>query len=256
MIKIDLSQVTNIDIASITILLSVVNDLGENGVKVKGNLPINQTAYEVIKNSGFLDHLKSNHPCVISKNAILKRGDVKTTQTELSAEIPKITQTVWGEASRLPPLYECLVEMMINSCDHAFDNKSNVRWYLSVSHLENQNRVIFSFVDNGKGIVNTLKQTKLKRFFSMFKDNIDMLKTAFDEGHESRTGLEWRGKGLTTICENAKNNYICNLKVITNDVFIDFDNKSSGRKLRNTYQGTCYLWEINLNCTPPSIKAK
>jgi hypothetical protein len=143
--------------------------------------------------------------------------------------------------------------MMRNSCDHAFKNIGSVRWHWSISHEDSNRLVKFSFVDNGRGLLATLKGGPLRRLVYMFKDDVDLVETAFRNGIHSRTGLTWRGKGLPTIFEAYEENYIRNLVVITNDVYIDFD-KGIKRKLVTSFDGTYYYWVVDQQCTKACFK--
>ena len=42
--------------------------------------------------------------------------------------------------------------------------------------------------------------------------------------------------------------YIKNLIVVTNNVFLDFDNPEKSKMLRNTFKGTFYYWILNKEC--------
>ena len=138
--------------------------------------------------------------------------------------------------------------MMRNSCDHAFKKGKIIIWHFGISHVEDSNLVKFSFVDNGRGIIKSFTEGFLSRVLNFFSDNADILETAFKDGIESRTGLSWRGKGLPTIYENYKDGYIKNLVVISNDVYIDFDNEIY-MKLEIPFSGTYYYWILNNECT-------
>ena len=109
------------------------------------------------------------------------------------------------------------------------------------------NLVKFAFVDNGEGILKTFRSGKLKKFLGLFKNDVDILDTAFKDGIKSRTGLSWRGKGLPTIYENYEDGYIKNLLVISNDIFLNFD-AGIKRKLDNPFSGTYYYFEVDQTC--------
>ncbi|MGL5561317.1 MAG: hypothetical protein ACRDCN_01675, partial [Tannerellaceae bacterium] len=221
--------------------------------RIKGINPRDQEVKDIINSTGFFKHIDYRLHTPNSKNTILCSGDADTTQSHWAKEIPTVVKTIWGKEGRYPPLYECLIEMMRNSCDHAFKDKKEVTWHLAIYHLENENRVIFSFVDNGRGVLRTLRKGVLKRYLKFFDNDADILFEAYDKGSKSRTGLEWRGKGLPTILENSQNRYICQLKVISNNAYIDFENQTK-KKLSNQFAGTCYIWEINNSCIDINLK--
>jgi hypothetical protein len=140
--------------------------------------------------------------------------------------------------------------MQRNSCDHAFQKIENTRWHLGISHFDEDKTVKFSFVDNGLGIIQTYNRKGLiKQIAGFFENNADILENAYKNGIESRTGLSWRGLGLPAIYEMYTDKIITNLVVITNNVFLDFDNKIF-EPMNQSFTGTYYFWKINTNCTP------
>lgn len=247
-IEIDLSEVIEIGEGAISMLLSVIEDLGSN-TRIQGTYPEEQKAKEILVKSGFFKYMakvpkqESGH----SRNTILTKGDFDTPPDEMAEEVRAAMETVWGTRGRNPLLYGGIFEMIRNSCDHAFRRTSQVRWYLSITHLEEENKVKFSFVDNGKGIINTLSKGKLRAVINFFRDNADILDSAFKNGIESRTGLSWRGKGLPTIYELIADNTVENLVVISNDIYLSFEGDYKA-KLKSSYSGTYYYWEISQNC--------
>jgi hypothetical protein len=248
-INIIMDDVVEIGEGAIAMLLSVINEIGNNAVFVKGTKPKDPSAKAILEKSGFFKYISTilSTENVNTKNAILRTGDNKTPNTEIAAEVRKSMETVWGINSRCPRLFGGIFEMFRNSCDHAFRKNESVTWHLGLSHFEENNLVKFSFVDNGKGIIKTFVTGLLKTVVNYFKDNTDILTTAFHDGIESRTGLSWRGKGLPTIFELSSDKIISNLVVITNNVYIDFD-RNIIVTLPVSYSGTYYYWVIDKNC--------
>lgn len=249
-LNINMEEVTEIGNGAISMLLSVINELGNKAILIKGSKPNDIVARSILEKSGFFRYIKTiiSDENSNSKSTILRTGDNKTPPTELVVEVRKAMETVWGVNARCPRLYGGIFEMFRNSCDHAFKNTEPITWHLGLTHMEDENIVKFSFVDNGIGILNTIKSGIIKTVFNLFRDNSDLLSTAFKDGIESRTGLSWRGKGLPSIYEMLTDNIITKLIVISNDVYIDFDNNIL-KNLPVSFSGTYYYWEINKECT-------
>lgn len=247
-VNLDMSKVTDFGEGAISMLHSVINEIQAKGVRVKGTKPNDKEANSKLEQSGFFKYLvttisKENRK---TKNTILKTGDKHTPNTEIANEVRKSMETIWGVNARCQELYGGIMEMVRNSCDHAFD-KTHPTWHLGLSHFDSENKVKFVFVDNGRGIISTFKKTALKNFIHLFKNHADLIDTAFRDGIESRTGLSWRGKGLPTIFEMFTDKLISRLIVITNDVYIDF-NSDIYVNLPIKYKGTYYYWEIDTTC--------
>lgn len=257
-IDLKLENVEIIAEGAISMLLSVISDLERKRIFFKGEKPTNEGAKNILERSGFFKHMKGSvsKQNTISKNKILKTGTKNTHQKELTPEIHQAMETIWKSQSRCPALYGGIGEMMRNSCDHAFNDKSDIMWHLGISHFDSENTCKFSFVDNGAGIINTYNQKGfIKKIENYFADNADILDTAFKDGIKSRTGLSWRGKGLPTIYEMYEDNIITNLIVITNNVYLDFDRKIN-KTLNSRFSGTYYFWRINDKCEPSYFKIK
>lgn len=244
-----MENTTEVGEGAIAMLLSVLDELSRDGIIIRGSKPKPGIERDIFEKSGFFKYfgglveMKNKN----SKNTILRTGGASITHIDLSEEIKKANETVWGEKGRNPPLRGTVFEMMRNSYDHAFKNDRHVIWHFGISHDEENKQVKFSFVDNGRGIIKSFTEGFLSKVLNLFTDNSDLLETAFRNGIESRTGLSWRGKGLPTIFENYEDNYFKNLVVISNDVYIDFDRKIH-KKLSVPFAGTYYFWCLNEDC--------
>ncbi len=249
-INILMDDISEMGEGAIAMLLSIVEELTAKKVMIKGTKPNDVTAKNILERSGFFNFVRGrvSDENRMTKNTILKTGYKNTHQKVLGKAIRGAMETIWGVPGRNPLVYSSALEMMRNSCDHAFKQSSLIRWHLALTHDDSQNLVKFSFVDNGKGIIKTFtEQSLLATVLHMFKDNSDLLETAYKNGIESRTGLSWRGKGLPTIYENYEDLYIKNLIVISNDVYIDFD-RGIKEKLTNPFKGTYYFWIVDKTC--------
>jgi ribosomal protein S8 len=245
----NLKDIEDIGEGAISMLLSVLSEPSLRGVFIRGNKPQNTDVNNTLERSGFFKYFRTilSEENQNSKNTILRTGTDRSDHSEIVKAVRKSCETVWGVEARFPMLYGGIVEMVRNSCDHAFQGHDMISWHLGLAHFEDSNSVKFSFVDNGKGIISSFKKGSLSAIFKMFESHSSIIKTAFEDGIESKTGLKWRGKGLPTIFEMYTSNIIKNLIVITNDVYIDFDQKIYV-DLPARYKGTYYFWVVNKDC--------
>jgi len=252
-IIVDIEDVVNVREGALAMLLSVMKEIdnskSRHKARIVGSVPKDEGANSVLESSGFYEfvtrHGRQHTPK--GKN-IMRRGVARTAPHFLGNEVRKSMETIWGAPGRNPVLRNMIFEMMRNSCDHAFVEEDETQWHLAISH-DIQNKVVkFSFVDNGRGIIQSLKSdTPFKKIINFFSGNDDILETAFRNGIESRTGFKWRGKGLPSIFEGYREGYIKNLLVISNDVILHFD-VGNKRILPHSYKGTYYYWEIDSTC--------
>lgn len=247
-LELNFSKVNEISDGSMAMILSVIHDLNIAKIKVIGSLPTNTEAKDQFIKSGFLNFFKTNVESKEKhKNTILVQGRDKIDQISTSEVIEVSMETVFGLKSRNQSLQGILIEMMTNSVNHAFTKTpKNTKWYLSTFHIEEENKVKFCFVDNGDGILNTIKKKPFRAITDIFDPESEIIK-AFDGIYGSSTQLKERGTGLLTIKKCYLANRIAKLKVISNDLFYDFETDKV-EKLKTKYSGTFYFWELNLNC--------
>jgi hypothetical protein len=251
-INIRLHKVTDIGEGAIGMLLSVMKELTNAGIALKGEKPSNTIARNKLEMSGFFKYMRGyvSPENLKTKNIIIHTGDITTSQEELEPAMPQAMETVWGVSGRCPQLFGVIGEMLRNSCDHAFQTVNSVSWHLGVSHIEKDNTVKFSFVDNGVGIIKKYyEDNNWQKVKDHFKSDATVLENAYKNGIASQTGLPWRGEGLPTIYELYTDNIITNLVVITNNVYLDFDKKKF-EEIKVPFSGTYYFWRVNNSCTP------
>ena len=104
--------------------------------------------------------------------------------------------------------------------------------------------------DIGFGILHTLNRrfgTLIKEKLQLKKDT-QILERAFERRYGSKTGESNRNRGLPLIKDRFEKNFIKDLKVITNNVFLDFTDNNKTRILSKNLPGTFYTWNIDINC--------
>jgi anti-sigma regulatory factor (Ser/Thr protein kinase) len=244
----DFSNVVEIDDGASTILLSFCYDMTYKKIRVGINyLPRADEARAFMEQSGFIKYFSGPlaRPTPGGLNTTIKKGKSTILQKDSALLIHNSMKTVCGEDKRNQKLQGMLIELMTNSVNHAYlSNEREKSWYISTKHDVDQNKVEYCFVDNGDGIINTIN-VKFKD--KLFTSNEDLLKRAFEGEFRSRTKLANRGKGLIVVKNNHINMTIKGLKVITNNVFLDFDSNTA-IKLKNPFSGTFYSWIIDKTC--------
>lgn len=245
----DFSLVEAIDNSAICVILSLVEELSFNKKDVTGNLPENQNAHEIFRQSGFFAHVKKingNRFETESEilNTLVKIGRSDTDQEYMGKEIKKAMKFLIGSECHFEPVFSILVELCGNSVEHAFIGKSH--WFLSISYNEENKIVSFTFADNGQGIIKTLKRKHQKIIESLtLKNDGDILSRAFERKYGSRHEEQLnRNRGLPMVKKYGK--YVNNFKVITNGVILRI-NQDYGL-ISPKYSGTFYQFEIDINC--------
>jgi hypothetical protein len=250
-LTLDITQVANIDIGCISILLSKINKLTQRNIRTICNLPQNNDCKKMFFESGFSDHMRDLQGRKIrynkkNKNLMVNRGFDKTSNQEVGIAIKNSVKHLTGIEETFRPLYSIAQEMCANSVEHA--NQHNKNWLFSVWYKD-ENDVCFTMTDIGDGILGTLKRKFSQVIKELFlTDNKEILNRAFEKKYTSATKDINRNKGLPKIKSISDENYINNLIVITNDVLLNFSNDSNSKVLNRKFNGTFYYWELNKKC--------
>jgi hypothetical protein len=248
-IHFDISTVQKIDIGAIGLLLTVANTLSRSNCLVYGNVPTNEECKQLFFESGFLDHVRLIQGEKPKRNGnnlmIIERGFDKTSNARFGIEVRKAVKHLTGIEESYRPVYGIIQEICANSIEHANQESHQKNWLLTTYYAED--RVVFTMTDIGRGILGTLRKKIPQTMRDCFTDNVSILDGVFDKKYQSSTFDSNRNKGLPKIKETNKNNYIENLKVITNNVFLDFNEKSGSRNLSTRLRGTFYYWELTKN---------
>jgi hypothetical protein len=253
-VYLDLNDVIAIDIGTISLMLSSIKELNLFDVNVGGNIPVNPICKNIFISSGYLEHmaevsknLENSMKVSKTKNLMLMLGKEKSESTKVGKCIKQAIEELTGKPNHYPPIYGIIQEMNGNSVEHAYKIKKH--WILGINHDKTNNKMIFTFTDNGFGILRTLKRRFNKKVFDnlqWYKDE-DILNGVFDKKYNSRFKKQYnRNKGLPVIKKAYIEDKINNLIVISNKAFLDFENKTS-ISLKNEFSGTFYYWELDLN---------
>lgn len=250
-VEFDFSKVQNIGSGCIAILLSICGWLNDHSISIQGTYPEDSEVRARFEKLGFLRYFKAkyqNGASSASKSEIIERGITTTNPKLTSSKIREAMGTVFSTNSKNTKIQGMLIELMANTVNHAY-HKGQKGWYLALDHCENEKSVRFSFVDNGDGILNTIKvrfKDRVSKMVGMTNDG-QLLQEAFEGKFGSRTRLAYRGRGLPLIKKNFESGYIKNLVVISNNVFYDFT-EGTFQILGTEFEGTFYFWELNEDC--------
>lgn len=250
--KIDLSQITDIDIGAVCLLLSKINELGSRNIYIWGNLPENEDCSNFIYNSGFLDHMNDLQGRRFpknenNKNLLIKRGFDRTGNSIVGKEIKKVVKHLTGEEESFRPVFSMVQEMCANSIEHANKDTGRKNWLFAIYY--EVDRVVFTMTDIGQGILSTLRKKANQILVDTLRRNdVDVLDRAFEKKYQSATSDKNRNKGLPKIKKINDEHYVDNLIVITNNVLLNFNDEKKSEILETKFYGTFYYWELTKNC--------
>lgn len=257
-IFINLKDITEITPGAILLLLSKMKKFQDQRIPFNGNFPRDIVVREKFTKSGFFNILykyKFQSAAQIAtdevKDDFTHKG--KKVYPELAGKfMSQAVAKVFGQNETNSGIYRILIEAMNNTFNHAAGKRQGgERWWIMSYHYEDRNVMSFVFLDNGIGILNSIKKNAVKdgiwdKLRKKFTDDVELLKAAFDGREKSSTGLPYRGKGLPAMQESLNRNFYSNLVVITNKQLIDFQ-KDVSRNLKVEFSGTFLYFELSID---------
>lgn len=245
----DKTQITKLTPDALMILVASLNDEWfTRGIRFKGNSPKDEKLKELFLQSGFFEHVRSLIPKVKSRNLMLHRISRRKVKPSLVKEVCLIgVNHTFGNQNIFEPLYEMIIECMSNTNFHAgLEKQGKYEWWLYVYENPANKVTSYSFLDLGVGIFESIPVRDYVKFTQFIKlsSNVDLVDDLVNGKIKSRTLATNRGKGIPQIYRHSKHKNIKNFKIISNNVFADFDT-ANYHKLKNQFRGTFLYWELH-----------
>jgi hypothetical protein len=252
-IYIDLSKVESITPDALAILLSTMDRPMFRRTDISGNLPEAAEARQVVKRSGFFRHVGMSQQLrqeggSDTSYGILRNKARRFTDGRVAKELIHFaTRNLYGSTRRCASIYATLVECMNNTFEHAPKHEHVTEtWWAAVYFDKKKGRAVFTFIDTGVGIFESLRKRKLLtpllRILKMGR-NAELMRELLAGGVASRTGLSYRGKGLPTMKEDLQLGGFSRLIIISNDVHADVE-ADRYTPLKQSFRGTFLSWEL------------
>jgi hypothetical protein len=250
-VLVDLSEVVEITNDALIAMLSVIQDPRvANNVEAFVKLPEESSKVAArLRESGIREQFAGLQDVVPAKHGrIRNKWSLEADTSKANELIAFATKEVFGRKKQLRDVQRILSECVDNTTFHASgkrDRKLHEAWWATVFCEGNPKVAYFSVLDNGVGIaehlkINWLNQLKLLK---KYQTNPDLLKAVFEGAVLSSTGLSNRGNGLPAIFRARSRGQFSALIVITNNVYIDFD-QGLYRELPKPFRGTFFYWEV------------
>ena len=250
-IFVNLEPVTKITADALLLLLSMMKHGPlKRCVAVGGNEPKDPKVREMFAQSGFYENI-SNRPEGYKRSensGIMKKHQGKRVQQSTCMELGRYAANrLFGSPRKNGGLYRCLIELMANTKDHAHPGGDTTEAWLVTAYFDAEAKTVhFAFLDNGVGIFKSTRMQGALRLMGRFTGLVkshEILMDILEAKLASRTGLPYRGKGLPAIYRALGRGDIHNLKIVTNDAYLDAASRT-GKQLKEPFRGTCLTWEI------------
>lgn len=246
-LKVNLDNITTIDMYAISLMLSMLNRISCQKIKAWGTYPKNTQCRQYIIDSGFLDVVKTN----INKAENCRKGNLIyifgkdcVDSTRIGKCVREAMKYLLGSPMIYPPVYDNMCEINANSVEHANENTREKNWLVSIFFEDD--KIHFILTDTGLGILATLRKKASEKIKDIFlKSDPDVLRDVFKKLYQSITGEINRHKGLPIIYESFEEGFISDLQVLTNKVFLNFETKQY-TSLNCNFHGALFSWTVSL----------
>ena len=159
-----------------------------------------------------------------------------------------VASSLMGHKTKCSMLKSLLLEICGNTIE--WSEASSQRWQLGVIY-DKDDSVIITVTDIGKGILGTLFGKFRKLLEGLSKSDPEILYGAFEQKYGSSTKENNRNQGLRLVKRFHEEGCLKQLRVLTNNVFLDFDNMSNSVNLSSynqSFGGTFFQWVLDKEC--------
>ncbi len=213
---IDMAQVKYLTPDAIPVLVSVVASKESRAIAFGGNVPNDPALQEIFTQSGFYRHVTSRKRLQVDEQGSIRERKSYVVEADTARDLVKFaTEKLYGKKVRKQGVQRVLIECMSNTRNHADPKEIHFKpWWASAYYWKDKRKVCFTFIDTGVGIFESLKKKGLLDILmSAFKsiDNRQILREILEGKIGSRTGLDYRGKGLPSVREVLEKGLISNL---------------------------------------------
>lgn len=254
-VELTFKDVEQIDYSSISVLTAIIDDFKFKRIVLRTDFPQDEEAKKFIVTSGFLDNMYDSNgkrfpKSKVSDTLIFEKGTNKLQRSEnigVTTTLKKIMKHLTGKDAHCPLMRTILLEICGNAIE--WSKADNKQWLFGAKYEEN--RVIVTFTDVGKGILSTLYKKMEQKLIDTisFKSDAKVLEEVFRKKYSSKSRMKNRNKGLPEIRKKFEEGKIKDLKVITNNVILHFKDTNKSKEFSNiSFDGTFYRWVITKDC--------
>lgn len=253
----DFEDIVGVTADAIMYVIALINNYKRItllNIYISGNLPKNADARRFIEDIGFysfVEGLKELYPHSKERFRI-SQGEM--SDGELAGELCDFVSAKTKEGTKISTkkLYPMIVELMTNTCQHAYRSENALKmkrnWYIFAERKED--RVHFVFLDTGLGIPTTVRYTLLEKSINIIKRNdAAYIASALRGENRTETKQSNRGKGLPGIYQDTKDGWIKDLSIISGKGKCDVmeDGKIGEQILKYNFEGTMFSWNFRIS---------
>jgi hypothetical protein len=239
-IFVDLGDVNAVLPDGVGAFVSVLDSIASS--QIRGNQPNRALARDRLHRFGFFDHVKGVPSLVPQQGGIWRKDHGRKVNPRLAGEFSRFATKISGRSLvSLKPSVSTLVELTANTFAHADPKEEGaITWWAGVYFDHLRDRVCFTVIDNGVGVLKSRGIWELLRT-AVLSEQAAFLEDILEGRVKSKTRKEHRGLGLPGTLAHWKAGRFKELVVIANEAFYS---ATHGRaRLQPAFNGTMIYWE-------------
>lgn len=252
----DFKDIVGVTADAIMYVIALINNykrITVLNILVSGNLPQNAEAKRFVEDIGFYSYVRGLKEVYPHSKERFRISQGEMPEGELAGELCDFVLAKMKEGTKISTkrLYPMIVELMTNTCQHAYRNenasKMKRNWYIFAEWKKDT--IHFVFLDTGLGIPTTVRYTLLEKSINIIKRNdAAYIASALRGENRTETKQSNRGKGLPGIYQDTKDGWIKELSIISGKGKCDVteDGKIREQVLKYNFEGTMFSWNFRI----------
>lgn len=240
-----------------TLSLFEVFNFNHPGFKLSGKSPADKSIHQLLIDSGFFRFVHTPGLPVSSNTNIFSIQAHANVRNDIARKLVDFAIEKLGRAydNKAKDMYATLIECMGNAWNHAYTEEAFPKMLVRKTRLPTWKVMAFfdpkarsvhvAFVDNGKGIPETLR----KNFFEILRQKVDsrvdakLILSALNGDFRTRTEQHNRGFGLPKIFKCGKDGSLVDLRILSNYGYVLCQSDSTVNMVRK-FHGTMFSWDF------------
>lgn len=255
-VKIDFSKVKQLYPCGVLVLMGWIDEWYKKyPAKLTANYPAEDLVEQMLCHVGVLEKLGLKKRKESSHNDVLRWHYMHENDANAEAieNFLLELQEILGEEKQVE-LGGCISEAMTNVRHHAYQDGQSSPWWIFSTVSEGN--ILIALHDRGMTIPKTVRQKpkiqeKLLGIRSKDTPHADIELITAAVGGRTRTGLPYRGRGLSEMLEFTKKYQNSELGIFSNRGFFRFDGQEHQSHLEARLNGTLIIWQVRL---PEEVK--
>ncbi|WP_394524329.1 ATP-binding protein [Lacrimispora sp. JR3] len=249
------SEVEFVTVDALIYLIAIMHNIKINiemHYTFRGNLPENEKASIVYRESGFMTYVESKLRRLPDSTNKMKITSGNKNDPQIASQMCKfVMDKLNKKITDTLSLHKILIELMSNVYHHAYNNTdiNKKQWYVYAELIDDY--IHFVFVDTGAGIARTVRKNifeKIGRSTGALFNDGDLIFSTLKGDFRTETKETHRGNGLSGVKDLAASGLFRNFTVISGSGSCVISDDASKELVKSNYNnsifGTIFTFDV------------